>query len=153
MGSSAGAGERRGHPGMSQRGPGVRARTTVFVVVAAQIITGAAFCGALAAWGDSRAAYSALTGTLSGALPNFYFALKMFSLADDAAPNQLLRVIYVGETLKIVFAASMLAVAMSFLDVSVPYVLGGFLGTVGVQWFALLLPVSGPRSRVRGGRA
>jgi F0F1-type ATP synthase assembly protein I len=49
----------------------------------------------------------------------------------------------VGETLKIVFAASMLAVAISFLDVSVPYVLGGYLGTVIVQWFALLMPVPG----------
>ena len=135
---------------MPRRQAGIRARTTVFAVVAAQIVTGAAFCGALAAWGDSRAAYSALAGTLSGALPNFYFALKMFSPADDAAPNRLLRVIYVGETLKIVFAASMLAVAMSFLDVSVPYVVAGFLGTVVVQWFALLLPVSGRRPGASG---
>ena len=121
----------------------IHARTTVFGVVAAQIVTGAALSGVLAAGGDSIAAYSALTGTLSGALPSFYLALKMFSLDEDASPDRLLRAVYVGETLKIVFAASMLAVAISFLDVSVPYVLGGYLGTVIVQWFALLMPVPG----------
>ena len=47
-----------------------------------------------------------------------------------------------GETLKIVFAGSMLAAAMVVLDVSVPYLLVGYLATVVVQWFAFLLPVS-----------
>ncbi len=115
----------------------------MFAVVAAQIVTGVALAGALAAGGNSLAAYSALTGTLAGALPSFYLALKMFSLAADASPNRMLRAIYVGETLKIVFAASLLAVAMAFMNVSVPYVVGGYLCTVVVQWFALLMPVSG----------
>lgn len=120
----------------------IHARTTVFGVVAAQVVTGVALCGVFAAGGDSRAAYSVLTGTLCGTLPNFYLALKMFSLAHDAPPDRLLRAIYVGETLKIVFAASMLAVTAVFLDVSVPYVIGGYLVTVMVQWFALLMPMS-----------
>ena len=126
------------------------ARISVFAVVAAQIVTGAVLCGVLAAGGDWRAAYSALTGTLCGAVPNFFLALKMFSLAADAAPDRLLRAIYSGEAVKIAFAASMLAVAMVMLDVSVGWLLGGYLGTVVVQWFALLMPVPGRhRSRAR----
>ena len=121
----------------------IHARTTVFAVVAAQVVTGAAFAGALAAGGNTSAAYSVLIGTLSGALPSFYLALKMFSVAEDAPPERLLRAVYVGETLKIAFAVSILAVAIAYLDVSLPYMLGGYLGTVVVQWFALLMPVSG----------
>jgi ATP synthase protein I len=120
----------------------IHARTTVFAVVAAQLVTGVALCGVFAAGGDSRAAYSVLTGTLCGAVPNFYLALKMFSIAHGAPPDRLLRAIYVGETLKIVFAAAMLAVTAVFLDVSVPFVIGGYLVTVMVQWFALLMPVT-----------
>lgn len=120
----------------------IHARTTVFVVVAAQVVTGAALCGVLAVGGDWYAAYSVLTGTLCGVLPNFYLALKMFSLAHGAPPERLLRAIYVGETLKIVFAAAMLALTAVYLDVSVPYVIGGYLVTVMVQWFALLMPLS-----------
>jgi F0F1-type ATP synthase assembly protein I len=129
----------------------IHAKTTVLVVVAAQIVSGAALAGVFAAGGDSKAAYSALTGTLSGALPNFYLALKMFSVATDAPPDRLLRVIYVGETLKIVFAASMLAAAVVVLDVSVPYLLAGYGATVVVQWFALLMPASGPTTGPTGG--
>ena len=129
----------------------IHARTTVFAVVAAQVVTGVALCGVFAAGGDSRAAYSVLTGTLCGVLPNFYLALKMFSIAHGAPPDRLLRAIYLGETLKIVFAASMLAVTVVYLDVSVPFVIGGYLVTVMVQWFALLMPVSdGPVRRGHG---
>ena len=120
----------------------IHARTTVFAIVAAQIVSGLALVGVFAAGGDSTAAYSALTGTLCGAMPNFFLALKMFSVAADTPPDRLLRVIYVGETLKIVFAASMLAVAMLVLDISVAYLLVGYAGTVLVQWFALLMPAS-----------
>jgi len=120
----------------------IHARTTVFAVVAAQVVMGAALSAVFAVEGDSRAAYSVLTGTLCGALPNFYLALKMFSLAHGSPPERLLRAIYVGETLKIVFAASMLTVSVMYLDVSVPFVIGGYLVTVMVQWFALLMPVS-----------
>lgn len=129
----------------------IHARTTVFAVVAAQVVTGVALCGVFAVGGDSRAAYSVLTGTLCGALPNFYLALKMFSIAHGAPPDRLLRAIYIGETLKIVFAVSMLAVTVVYLDVSVPFVIGGYLVTVMVQWFALLMPVSdGPVRRGHG---
>jgi F0F1-type ATP synthase assembly protein I len=114
-------------------------------VVAAQVVSGVVLCGAIAAGGDSRAAYSALTGTLSGVAPNFFLALKMFSLPADASPERQLRAVYSGEVVKIAFAASMLAAAMVRLDVSVGYLLGGYLGTVVVQWFALLMPVPGRR--------
>lgn len=120
----------------------IHSRTTVFAIVAAQLVAGVVLAALIAYGGESKAAYSALTGALSGVLPNFYLALKMFSVPVDTPPDRLLRAIYVGEALKIVFAGSMLAVAMVVLDVSVPYLLVGFLATVVVQWFAFLLPVS-----------
>lgn len=118
----------------------IHSRTTVFAVVAAQIVAGVALAGIFEFGGNRQAAYSVLTGTLSGALPNFYLAQKMFSVAVDTPADRMLRAVYLGETLKIVFAGSMLAVAMVVLDVSVPYLLVGYLATVAVQWFALLMP-------------
>jgi len=120
----------------------IHARVTVFAIVAAQIVSGLVLAGLFAAGGDRQAAYSALTGTLCGATPNFFFALKMFSVAADSPPDRLLRVIYAGETIKIVFAASMLAASMVLLDINVIYLLVGYVGTVMVQWFALLMPAS-----------
>ena len=114
----------------------------MYAVVITQIVAGVALSAGFAVGGDSRASYSVLTGTLCGALPNFYLALKMFSLSVDASANQMLRAIYMGESLKILFATALLGVSIAKLDVSVPYLLGGFLGTVVVQWFALLIPNS-----------
>ena len=118
----------------------IHAKTTVYAVVLTQIVAGMALSAMFAVGGDSRASYSVLTGTLCGALPNFYLALKMFSAGVDSSAQQMLRAIYVGESLKIVLVAALLVVAIARLDVSVPYLLGGYLGTVVVQWFALLMP-------------
>ncbi len=118
----------------------IHSKTTVYAVVAAQIVAGVVLAGIFAHGGNSDAAYAVLTGTLSGALPNFYLALKMFSVPVDTPADRLLRVVYVGETLKIVFTVSMLALAMVVLNVNVPYLLVGYLATVMVQWFALLMP-------------
>ena len=123
----------------------IHAKTTVYAVVITQIVAGVALSAVFAAGvvaGDSRASYSVLTGTLCGALPNFYLALKMFSQSIDASAEQMLRTIYLGESLKILFAVALFAVAIAKLDVSVPYLLIGYLGTVVVQWFALLIPNS-----------
>lgn len=120
----------------------IHAKTTVYAVVLTQIVAGIALSAMFAVGGDSRASYSVLTGTLCGALPNFYLALKMFSMGVDSSAQQMLRAIYIGESLKIVLVAALLVVAIARLDVSVPYLLGGYLGTVVVQWFALLMPNS-----------
>ena len=61
----------------------IHARTTVFAIVAAQIVAGLVLAGVFAAGGDGNAAYSALTGTLCGAVPNFFLAMKMFSVGAD----------------------------------------------------------------------
>ena len=41
------------------------------------------------------------------------------------------------------FAAALFVVVIVALEVSVPYVLVGYLVTVLVNWFALLMPVRG----------
>ncbi|MFT5175746.1 MAG: F0F1-type ATP synthase assembly protein I [Gammaproteobacteria bacterium] len=120
----------------------IHAKVTVYAVIFTQIVAGLVLSAGLVVGGDSGASYSVLTGTLCGALPNFYLAVKMFSLGTDASADQMLRTIYVGETLKIVLTVALLAVAISRLDVSVPYLFGGYLSTVVVQWMALLMPNS-----------
>ena len=120
----------------------IHAKVTVNAVIFTQIVAGLILSVGLGAGGDSAASYSVLTGTLCGALPNFYFAIKMFSLGTDASADQMLRTIYVGEMLKIVLTVALLGVAIARLDVSVPYLLGGYVSTVVVQWLALLMPNS-----------
>jgi F0F1-type ATP synthase assembly protein I len=96
----------------------IHAKTTVYAVVFTQIVAGIGLYAVLALDGHSKAAYSLITGTLCGALPNFYLALKMFSVSIDAPAEQLLRAVYVGESLKIVFATAMLALAISMMDLT-----------------------------------
>ena len=86
----------------------IHAKTTVYAVVLTQILAGIALSAMFALGGESRASYSVLTGTLCGALPNFYLALKMFSMGVDSSAQQMLRAIYIGESLKIVASLSRL---------------------------------------------
>ena len=65
----------------------IHARVATFGIVAAQIVAGVALAAWLAAGGDSKAGYSALVGTLAGAMPNFFFALRLSHLAEDADPR------------------------------------------------------------------
>ena len=121
----------------------LHARVTTFGVVAAQIVAGVALAGLLAVGGDSKSAYSALVGTLAGALPSYFFALRLFTLGEGESASTQLRAIYVGETVKIAFASMILASAIAFLDVSLAYLLAGFLATVLVNWCALVMPMAG----------
>ena len=115
-----------------------------FAVVAAQLVTGAVVAGWLLVTGDGRASYSVLLGTLVGVLPSFYLAVKIFSVDVDGAPERMLRSIYSAEAVKLAFAVALFVTVILALDVSVPYVLVGYLTTVLVNWFALLMPIPGP---------
>ena len=124
----------------------IHARVATFGVVAAQIAVGVALAAWLAVSGDTQAGYSALVGTLAGAMPNYFFALRLSQLTKDAEPREQLRTIYIGETIKIAFASMLLVSAIVFLDVSLAYLIGGFLVTVLVNWLALMSPLPGERS-------
>ncbi len=121
----------------------IHARVATFGVVAAQIAAGVALAAWLAVSGDTQAGYSALVGTLAGAMPNYFFALRLSHLTKDAEPREQLRTIYIGETIKIVFASAVLASAIAFLDVRLAYLIAGFLVTVVVSWLALKAPLPG----------
>jgi F0F1-type ATP synthase assembly protein I len=125
----------------------IHARVTIFGVVAAQIVAGLVFAGFLAAGDALSSAHSALVGVLAGAVPNYFFALRLFSLPGDADASRQLRAIYVGETLKIAFASAILASGIAFLDVSIGYLLAGFLVTVLVSWCAFVMPLAGEPRR------
>ena len=124
----------------------VHARVATYGVVVAQFVAGSLLAALLAANGDSDAGYAVLAGTLAGAVPNFFFALRLANLARDVEPQERLRAIYIGEAIKIVFASTMLASAIVVLHLSVGYVLGGFLATVLVTWLALMSPLPGERA-------
>lgn len=119
-------------------------RVAAFVVVAAQLVTGAAVSVWLLVAGDDGASYSVLVGTLVGVLPGFYLAVKIFGVDVDGDPQRMLRAIYSAEAVKLAFAVALFVTVMLTMDVSVPYVLVGYLTTVLVNWFALLMPLPGP---------
>ena len=119
-------------------------RVTAFAIVAAQIVTGCVLSAWLLMTDEGGAAYSVLLGTLVGALPGFCLAARIFNLDVDMDPERRLRAIYVAEAVKMTFAAALFVVVILALEVSVPYVLVGYLVTVLVNWFALLMPVRGP---------
>lgn len=119
-------------------------RVAAFAIVAAQIVTGAALAAWLLGTGEGEKAYSVLLGTLVGALPGFYLAARIFNLDVAMDPEHRLRAIYVAEAVKMSFAVSLFVTVILTLEVSVPYVLVGYLATVLVNWFALLMPVRGP---------
>ena len=123
----------------------MHSRVTAFAIVAAELLTGAAVSVLLLANGDSRAAYSVLLGAMVGVLPAFYLALKIFNADVDGDPQRLLRGIYSAEAVKVAFSVALFVTVILTLDVSVPYVLVGYMTTVLVNWFALLMPVPGPR--------
>jgi ATP synthase protein I len=124
----------------------IYSRIVTFGIVAAQLVTGAALAGGLLILADARLAYSVLVGTLIGAVPNFYLARRIVSLGGDVQPGRMLRAFYVGETIKILSSVAMFVIAMMLLDVHVMYVFGGYLATLLVFWFALLMPEPRPGS-------
>ncbi len=112
-------------------------------MVAAQLVTGIAVAVWFFATGDSGASYSVLLGTLVGVLPSFYLASKIFSIRANCDAQQMLRAIYAAEAVKLAFSIALFVTVILVLDVSVPYVLVGYLTTMLVNWFALLMPVPG----------
>ena len=118
----------------------IYSKVTTYGIIAAQVVTGLVLAGTLLFWLNSHAAYSALTGAAIGIVPSFYLARRVFSLSVEATPDQILRAFYVGEGLKIGLTVGLFVIALLMLDVAVVWVVGGYLATIIVYWFAILMP-------------
>lgn len=96
---------------------------------------------------DTKSAYSALLGGVVCVIPSLYFALRLFAwsrggLVNKQALQQYTRSIFVGEVTKILLAAMLLILVISFIDI-VP--LAFFLNYLASQlafWLAPLMFLS-----------
>lgn len=120
-------------------------------VVAGQLaaaVTVAIVLGGL--WG-SHAGYSALVGALIGVVPNYFLALRLARRHRSVAAEHLLRGVYVGALIKIVFTAAMFVIAIAALNVNFLIVLATYIATVAVSWLAVLLGDLGEAPRAGRG--
>lgn len=95
--------------------------------------------GVLAVFFSSQAALSAILAGLVSAVPNAYFALKLFKHQGARSARKIVNSFYVGEALKIVMSIILFALVFIFFHV-VPLVF--FTTYIVVQmmvWFAPLI--------------
>ena len=118
----------------------IYSKVTTYGIIAAQVVTGLVLAGTVLLWLNSHAAYSVLTVAAIGIAPSFSLARRVFSLGVEATPDLILRAFYVGEGLKIGLTVGLFVIALLTLDIEVIWVVGGYLATIVVYWFAILMP-------------
>jgi ATP synthase protein I len=104
-----------------------------------QLLTIALFTlSALAIWGWP-VARSALFGGLTAFLPNAYFAAR-FGFSDTArTARQIVRIFYLGETIKLITTAVLFLFIFQLPDIRFLPLFAGFVSVLMVFWFALLV--------------
>lgn len=86
-----------------------------------------------------QAAYSALVGALVGVIPNYFFAARLFRGSTAPGPQRLVREMYLGEAIKIVFTAALFVSAILYLSVETLFVILGYGATIAGSWGSLLM--------------
>ena len=125
---------------LTTRAARIYSKVTAYGIVAAQIVTGLCLAGGLLIFADQSTAYSALTGCAIGVVPNFYLVRRVFNSDVEQAPGQMLRAFYVGEAIKFALTVSLFVIAIIVLNTQILSLFGGYLATILVYWFALLMP-------------
>ena len=113
-------------------------RRAVMTVIAVQIAAALSVSGALALTLGITMAYSTLVGAGVGILPNYYLAVRMFRRGTARNTEQVLRGIYLGEGIKILFTVALFVTALLVLEVDIAMLLAGYLVVIGVHWGAML---------------
>lgn len=92
----------------------------------------------------SQAAWSALLGGLVSALPNAYFAKKLFQHQGAHAARKIVTSFYQGEAVKILVSMLLFSLVFMFCHV-IPWVfLLAYIGVQMVMWFAPIIFVDRP---------
>jgi len=87
---------------------------------------------------DGVTGYSALVGAGIGILPTYYFMLRTFRRSTSPqTPEDAVRNLYLGESIKVVFTLALFVLAMLTLEVRLPMVAVGYVATVAVNWIAV----------------
>ena len=112
-------------------------QSTAYLIVAAQIVVTLLVAAVALLIAGSEAGYSSLVGGLTGFLPGYYLAGRVFrSRSQD--PARIVRNLYTGEAVKLVMTAALFVVALLLLEVVPLYLFLAYLATSAVYWFALI---------------
>jgi ATP synthase protein I len=79
---------------------------------------------------------SVLLGGLAYVLPTFVFVWRVFRYARASEMTQFLAAFFLGEMLKLAFAAFLFLMIVKYLPVSLLSVLVGFIGAIVSFWIA-----------------
>lgn len=86
-----------------------------------------------------NAGYSALLGGLGWALPNFYFASKIFAKSQAKTSKTILGRFYRAELVKLLLTAIYFVLVVKFIPVSILTFLLTFLGAQLAFWLATII--------------
>ncbi len=85
---------------------------------------------------EFKIAVALLSGGITVIIANLYFVIKTFSHAGAQASKQVLRAFYMGEAVKIIILAGLIAIAFKLLPGFEVYVLVGYVVALLTQWLA-----------------
>jgi len=85
---------------------------------------------------DFQISIALLSGGIVVLLSNLYFVKKAFTLAGAQHSKQVLRAFYLGEAVKIMMLAGLIAIAFKLLPGFELYVLVGYIIALLTQWLA-----------------
>jgi F0F1-type ATP synthase assembly protein I len=74
--------------------------------------------------------YAFLVGGLCAWLPAFVYALLVFTRASTKTPGRFVAIFYVGEFIKLILSACLVAIAVVKFELNTVYVLLGFIVTL-----------------------
>jgi ATP synthase protein I len=106
-------------------------------VIAAQLLVILGLSLSALLFFDSVSAYSVLTGGLINAVPNAYFASKVFRYRGARAAQKIVRELYTGEAVKLLLIGS--GFALSFLYIKPLNIAALFSGFVLVHITGILM--------------
>jgi F0F1-type ATP synthase assembly protein I len=78
---------------------------------------------------------STLYGGFSWIIPCFYFTYKLFIMRSNNTALHIVKNLYFGELLKLVFSAVLLSLALKFLPIEILPFFSGYIGAVLSFWF------------------
>ena len=97
--------------------------------------------------GGTKAGLSVILGGLVNAVPNAYFARKLFRYQGASAAKQIIKGFYQGEALKIALSVAMFAAVFKFCNI-IPWVFfAAYIAAQMVLWFTPLIVVNSKQNR------
>lgn len=83
---------------------------------------------------ELQVAIALLSGGMVVVIANFYFVYKVFSHSGARATQKVVSAFYLGESIKMVISAGMLAVVFVWFAENESYVLSGYVLAYLLQW-------------------